>query len=91
MGRQDSSKGVNNHKPPKKQQAPIDTFRRKLGKQEFSGKSKRDTLKTKEKSVAKKSAMGVKDIVLVMLAGGALLGAVYFMMYISINMSLDDN
>lgn len=31
MGRQDSSKGNYNHKPPKKSQAPVDLYRKSLG------------------------------------------------------------
>ena len=31
MGRRDSSKGIYNNIPPKKNQAPIDTYRKRLG------------------------------------------------------------
>ncbi|XP_063693489.1 triple QxxK/R motif-containing protein-like [Bolinopsis microptera] len=91
MGRQDSSKGMQAHKPPRKSQAPMDMYRKQLGKKEFTGKSKKDSQVSKNKADAKKSALGIKDVILILTCGVALLAIVYMLLYFSIQYSTDDN
>ncbi|KAL5262171.1 hypothetical protein ACHWQZ_G007766 [Mnemiopsis leidyi] len=91
MGRQDSSKGNYSHKPPKKSQGPHDLYRRQLGKKEVTGKSKKDAKVSKEKAIAKKSALGIQDIILMLTCGAAVLAVVYILLYFSIQYTTDDD
>ncbi|XP_032238841.1 triple QxxK/R motif-containing protein [Nematostella vectensis] len=60
----------------------IEGYRKSLGKQEFKGRSKKQTLAAKEKAQARKSGNPINIILLYILFLLAVLVAIYFIFYI---------
>ncbi|CAK8695744.1 unnamed protein product [Clavelina lepadiformis] len=71
MARKDVNKGSN-----------IDIYRKKIGKQEYR-RNKGVVKSIKDTSDAKQSAIGVKEILLVMVAIFVLLATIYLMVFLS--------
>ncbi|XP_078689129.1 triple QxxK/R motif-containing protein-like [Branchiostoma floridae x Branchiostoma belcheri] len=58
----------------------VDQYRKKIGKQDWK-KSKKDVKATKQLKDMKESAMGVKDVALIVTAFAAMLAAIYIFLY----------
>ncbi|XP_028673627.1 triple QxxK/R motif-containing protein [Erpetoichthys calabaricus] len=75
---------------------PIDQYRKQIGKQDYK-KNKSVLKETKIKAEAKRSAPGIRDIILILVAVLILLFVVYSFFYlnlakeIELDIDLDDN
>ncbi|CAH1270276.1 triple QxxK/R motif-containing protein-like [Branchiostoma lanceolatum] len=70
MGRKEVSSGTLN----------VDQYRKKIGKQDWK-KAKKDVKATKQQKDMKESAMGIKDVALIVTAFAFMLGVIYIFLY----------
>ncbi|XP_078253320.1 triple QxxK/R motif-containing protein [Rhinoraja longicauda] len=78
MGRKDASAS----------KTPIDHYRKQIGKQDYK-KTKSVLKATRLKAEAKKTAPGIKDVILIVVAILILLVAVYGFFYLKFNTDVD--
>ena len=68
-------------KDPSRAQTSVDQYRREMGRNEFRGRTKRDTIRIRNKAQSKRSNAGIRDVVLYFIAIAALLAAVYMLFW----------
>ncbi|XP_060073251.1 triple QxxK/R motif-containing protein-like [Ylistrum balloti] len=64
--------------------APVDMYRKQIGKQDYK-KSKSEVKKSKDRAGKLQSALGIKDVVLMLTGFLLVIVAVYMILYVSLD------
>jgi hypothetical protein len=68
-------------KDPSRAQTHVDQYRREMGRNEFRGRTKRDTLRIRSAAQGRKSTVRLLDILLYVIAIAAMLAVVYMLFW----------